>query len=95
MAQLSEHPTVRLVQLRETGDPAPVRPPTLGREWLRQLCLEAGADDLGLVEIDRPEIADQKSEILWLLPRTKTLVSFVDADEPREHPHSSAVHRQS
>ncbi len=77
MAQLSEHPTVKLVQLREAGDPAPVRPPTLGREWLRQLCLEAGADDVGLVEIDRPEIADQKSEILWLLPRTKTLVSFV------------------
>jgi ferredoxin len=77
MAQLSDHPTVKLVQLREATNPPPARPQALGREWLRQLCLEAGADDAGFVEIDRPEIADQKSEILWLLPRTKTLISFV------------------
>jgi AcrR family transcriptional regulator len=27
--------------------------------WLRQLCLDAGADDVGFVERDRPGIADQ------------------------------------
>ena len=77
MAQLSEHPTVKLVQAREAMEAAPARPHAIGREWLRQLCVEAGADDAGFVEIDRPEIADQKSEILSLLPRTKTLVSLV------------------
>src|SRR5581483_8170664 len=46
-------------------------------EWLRQVCLEAGADDTGFIPIDRPEIADQKSEILSLLPGAKTLVSLV------------------
>ena len=39
--------------------------------------LEAGADDAGFVEIDRPEIADQKTDIFWLLPEAKTLVSLV------------------
>jgi ferredoxin len=77
MAQLSEHPTVKQVRAREATEPERSRAQCLGREWLRQVCLEAGADDAGFVEIDRPEIADQKSEILSLLPRTKTLVSLV------------------
>jgi hypothetical protein len=29
----------------------------LDADWLRQLVLEAGADDVGFVEIDRPELA--------------------------------------
>jgi hypothetical protein len=35
----------------------------LDAAWLRQLCLDAGADDVGFVECDRPEIADQKADI--------------------------------
>src|SRR3954454_23387596 len=77
MAQLSEHPTVKQFRAREAAEPTPAGTQTLSRAWLRQVCLEAGADDAGFVEIDRPEIADQKSEILSLLPRTKTLVSLV------------------
>jgi len=77
MTQLSEHPTVKQFRERVTTDATPPRPESLAREWLRQVCLEAGADDAGFVEIDRFEIADQKSEILSLLPGTKTLVSLV------------------
>ena len=36
-----------------------------------------GADDVGFVEIDRPAIADQQSDILAAFPPTKTLISFV------------------
>jgi epoxyqueuosine reductase QueG len=46
-------------------------------EALRSLCLEAGADDVGFVEIDRQAIADQHSDILTAFPNTKTLISFV------------------
>src|SRR6266700_2476469 len=77
MAQLSEHPTVKQFRAKEATEAARPGPEFLGREWLRQLCLEAGADDVGFVDIDRPEIADQRSEILSLLPGTKTLVSLV------------------
>lgn len=77
MAHLSEHPTVKQFRAREATEIARAQPQAIEAEWLRQVCLEAGADDAGFVEIDRPEIADQKSEILWLLPGTKTLVSFV------------------
>jgi hypothetical protein len=44
---------------------------------LRSLCLEAGADDVGFVEVDRPAIADQHSDILRAFPPAKTLISFV------------------
>ena len=77
MAQLAEHPTVKEFQARRTAAHTAAPPRVFDREWLRQVCLEAGADDVGFVEIDRPEIADQKGDILWLLPKTKTLISFV------------------
>jgi ferredoxin len=77
MTQLAEHPTVKQFHEREAaGNKATLRQ-TLDPGWLRQMCLEAGADDVGFVEIERPEIADQKAEILWLLPKTKTLIGFV------------------
>ncbi|NOY73963.1 MAG: 4Fe-4S ferredoxin, partial [Gammaproteobacteria bacterium] len=44
---------------------------------LKQLCLKAGADDVGFVELDRPELADQRDDILAVFPKAKTLISFV------------------
>jgi ferredoxin len=49
----------------------------LDSEWLRKVFREAGADDVGFVEIDRPEIADQRVDILAAFPPTMTLASFV------------------
>ena len=49
----------------------------LDRTWLRQVCLEAGADDVGFVEIDRPELEQDRPDILNAFPHTKTLISFV------------------
>src|SRR5712664_1535685 len=77
MAQLAENPTVTQFREREAAGNQPARPQTLDRTWLRQVCLEAGADDVGFVEAGRPEIADQQSDILAVFPSTKTLVSFV------------------
>jgi len=77
MAQLAEHPTVKQFREREAAGNQPARPQTLDSTWLRQVCLEAGADDVGFVEAGRPETADQQSDILAVFPSTKTLVSFV------------------
>jgi hypothetical protein len=77
MVQLAEHPTVKQFREREAAGDLPERPQTLDSAWLRQVCLEAGADDVGFVEAGRAEIADQRSEILAVFPKTKTLVSFV------------------
>src|SRR5947207_8766405 len=49
----------------------------LDTAWLRQLCMDSGADDVGFVERERPEIADQKADIENVFPRTRTLISVV------------------
>jgi len=77
MAQLTEHPTVRQFREREAAGNQPTRLQTLDAAWLRRVCIEAGADDVGFVDAERPEIADQKAEIAAVFPDTKTLVSFV------------------
>jgi epoxyqueuosine reductase QueG len=77
MAQLADHPTVRQFREREAAGIEPVRLQTLDSGWLRQVCLEAGADDVGFVESNRAEISDQRGDIATVFPKTKTLVSFV------------------
>ncbi len=68
------HPLVR--RHREgTGRTAP--PERLDAGWLKRLALEAGAADAGLVELDRPELADQRADILAAFPETRTLLAFV------------------
>src|SRR5215510_12624803 len=75
---LAEHPTVRWFHERHGERPRPAEPPKpLDAAWLRQLCLDSGADDAGLVEIGRPALDDQRDDILRYFPPTKTLLSFV------------------
>lgn len=76
MVQLDDHPTVKRFYETNNGHPK-LAATTLDAEWLRKLCLGAGANDVGFVEIDRPDIADQRNEILAVFPHTKTLLSFV------------------
>jgi ferredoxin len=77
MTHLAEHPTVKRFREQKADRTDIPETQVLDADWLRQLCLDAGADDVGFVEGDRPEIADQKAEIRSVFPRTKTLISFV------------------
>jgi NAD-dependent dihydropyrimidine dehydrogenase PreA subunit len=74
MSQPSTHPTVERVRRRSQAEP-PQAP--LDADWLRALCLDAGAEDVGFVSIDRPEIAGEKPHILAAFPKTRTLISIV------------------
>lgn len=76
MASLSSHPTVQAFQEKHATRLSS-SPLILDAKWLRDLCLEAGADDVGFVEIERQELTDQRNEILALFPSTKTLISLV------------------
>src|SRR6059058_1131804 len=74
--KFDDHPTV--VQVRQRRDRGAARPAEpLDASWLRELCLDAGADDVGFVEIDRPEIAEQRADLGAALPDVRTLISFV------------------
>ncbi len=71
---VKEHPTVRAYQQR----PAPPKTSEpLDAAWLRQLCLDAGADDVGFVEVGRPALAEERPHIQRTFPHTRSLISFV------------------
>ncbi|MEM8911123.1 MAG: 4Fe-4S ferredoxin [Planctomycetota bacterium] len=88
MAKIDEHPTV--VKMRAATNPAPQR---LTRNELEQLCIACGADDAGLVSIDRPEIDDQRDDIFGAAPWTRSLLAFVCKmnREPVRSPSRSAA----
>ena len=73
MASLNQHPSVMALR-SQTRPPAPT---TLPADDLRRICLEAGADDVGFVRIDRPEIASERAGVLKAFPSAKTLISLV------------------
>ena len=64
--------------LTSTG-PAPgaTARPQLRAIELRELCLAAGADDVGFVALEDPAVADQRADILEVLPGTATIASMV------------------
>ena len=73
---LEDHPTVRhLAKAKaQSGEPSAA---TLDAAALRQMALDCGAADAGVVEISRPGLDPQRGEILRNYPWTRTLVSFV------------------
>jgi epoxyqueuosine reductase QueG len=58
---------------------APAPPARMSAAELRRICLDAGADDAGFVEVDRPALGDQSEAARRLMPSVKTLVSLVGA----------------
>lgn len=74
---MQDHPTVRAYyEKKQTQQPSePAKP--LDAQWLRDLCLEAGADDVGFVAIDRAELGDQRADVLRTFPACKLLISYV------------------
>jgi ferredoxin len=75
--KLADHPTVQWYRKTNGIGLQPAPPTKLDADWLRQLCLDAGADDVGFVEIARPELAKDRQGILALFPYTNSLISFV------------------
>ena len=73
MGRIDEHPTV--IKVRAAAKVC--SPVSVTSEALRKLCLDCGADDAGLVSIDRPELDDQRADIMSFAPWTKTLLAFV------------------
>ncbi len=82
MTVLTELPMVNTKPSLSFHHPSPSDPShkigeRIDHAWLRQVCLEAGADDVGFVEIDRPDLEKDRPDMLNAFPYTKTLISFV------------------
>ncbi len=73
----NEHPALkRAREAKETGQQLQA-PAVLDAVWLRALCRECGADDVGFVSLSRPELDPQREELLRVFPPTQFLISFV------------------
>src|SRR5262245_21324747 len=77
--KLEEHPTVREVLENTAERPAP---PILDAAEVRRLGLEAGADGAGWVALGRPELADQRPEIVATFPWARSVISLVGRMNP-------------
>ncbi|MFC1835209.1 SCP2 sterol-binding domain-containing protein [Thermodesulfobacteriota bacterium] len=74
---MEEHPTVKWFREEQQSTESTHETPTLEALWLKQLCIEAGADDVGISDIDRPALAEQRQDLLELMPGTKAVVSLM------------------
>ncbi len=77
MFTLNEHPSVVKFWEGKDSDVKQVQNTKLDAEWLRGICLDAGAEDVGFVEINRKEISDQRADILAEIPKTKSIIMLV------------------
>ncbi|MEC3956422.1 4Fe-4S binding protein [Nocardia sp. CDC153] len=67
------HPTVRKVRARAD---APAEPAELDADWLRELCLSEGIDDVGFVDLNAPGLEGERDYVLEALPGTRALIGF-------------------
>lgn len=70
--RFARHPTVRRMAERPRAKPDPV----LTAARLREICLDAGADDVGFVRVDDPQVAEETGPARAILPAARTFVSF-------------------
>ena len=71
-ARLADHPTVRKVRGRRTERQGP-----LDADWLRRLCLEAGADDVAFASVDNPDLSSEREHVEAALPGARSYISLV------------------
>jgi epoxyqueuosine reductase QueG len=68
------------------------------RDMLRQLCLDAGADDAGFVDIYQEGLANEQEGILRLYPATRSIISLIrvmnreNLQSPARYPANDETH---
>src|SRR5215470_17559840 len=70
--RLADHPTVRKVRSRPTRKPG-----VIDADWLRQLCLDAGVDDVAFASVENPDLASEREHVDEALPGTQSYISLV------------------
>ena len=73
MASLESHPTV----LKARSHPVIQPKSPIDAGWLKQLALQCGADDAGIVEVERSAVTDQRVYIDQVFSGTRALLSYV------------------
>ncbi len=78
--KLENHPSVIAYRQRN----ASAKPDRVAKAWVKQLALDAGADDVGVIDVNTDAVADQKAAILEAFPSARTLISFIIRMNPSQ-----------
>ncbi len=62
---------------------------TYSAEAIKKICLDAGADDVGLVDLDRESVQKEKEGILHVYPLTRSIIAIITVNN-RENIQSPA-----
>jgi ferredoxin len=76
-AKLAAHPSVQAVLARRRTGAVANPPAVIDADWLRELCLAAGADDAAAVSLDHADLAGEREHVLAALPGTRSLIAMV------------------
>jgi hypothetical protein len=71
-ARLADHPTVRKVMARKRAAPG-----LIDADWLRQICLDAGVDDVAFARVDNPDLASEREHVEAALPGSQSYIALV------------------
>ncbi len=72
-ARLDAHPTVQAVRARPAAPP----PPVIDADGLRQVCLQAGVDDVGFAAVSDPALSSEREYVEAALPGAVSYISLV------------------
>ncbi len=71
--KLADHATVRTLKAR--NGVGPYNTEEVDSDWLREVALEAGADDVGFVSLDDPAVASERDYVREALPGAQSLIA--------------------
>jgi ferredoxin len=90
---LEDHPTVRTVRARSRQEPRVV---PISASLIKQIARDCGADDVGIIELDRAAIAPQLNYIRKVYGRTRSLLAIACSmnREPVRSPTRSVANEE-
>lgn len=70
--RIADHPTVRKMRGRKT-----LRPDVIDVDWLRTVCIDAGADDVAFASVENPDLQSEREHVEEALPGARSFISLV------------------
>lgn len=77
MGMRNEHPSIKRYREKKLSGAVRTAEQRVKAEDIKSMCRACGADDVGIVEIDRPALAMEKQAIHAVFPWVRSLVCFV------------------
>lgn len=81
--KLDNHPTVKAYNEKKTE--TPVAPKVIDTEWLKQQAFDAGADDVGIIDLERNTMAPYRQGLKQVMPEAGSVMVLCF------HVHQSAL----